>query len=106
VAALRLAEREGVGIDRMVRDMLALGHAEPAIAEIPGPYVRVTLAGGDPDTLLFAFLASLAPPTAAPDVDTLLLLHHLMRRGWVDVRRAAPVLQRSHLAKQRRRSRA
>lgn len=97
VAALRLAEREGIGIDRMVRDMLARGHAEPAIAEIPGPYVRVALVGGDPDELMLAFLASLVPPAAARDVDMLLLLHHLTRHGWVDVRRAAPVLQRSHL---------
>jgi ATP-dependent DNA helicase RecG len=97
VATLRLAEREGVGIDRMVRDMLARGHAEPAIAEIPGPYVRVTLVGGDPDSVVMAFLASLAPPTAGRDVDMLLLLHHLIRRGWVDVRAAAPVLQRSPL---------
>lgn len=97
VAALRLAEREGVGVDRMVRDMLARGHAEPAIEEISGPYVRVALVGGAPDDLVLAFLASLTPATAARDVDTLLLLHHLIRRGWVDVRRAAPVLQRSHL---------
>jgi ATP-dependent DNA helicase RecG len=97
VATLRLAEREGIGIDRMVRDMLARGHAEPAIAEIPGPYVRVTLIGGDPDELVLAFLASLAPAAAARDVDMLLLLHRLTRHGWVDVRRAAPVLQRSHL---------
>lgn len=97
VAALRLAEREGIGVDRMVRDMLARGHAEPAIAEIPGPYVRVALVGGDPDELVLAFLTSLAPPAAARDVDMLLLLHHLIRHGWVDVRRGAPVLQRSHL---------
>ena len=29
----------------MVRDMLALGHREPAIEEIAGPYVRVALVG-------------------------------------------------------------
>ena len=97
VATLRLAEREGIGIDRMVRDMLARGHAEPAIAEIAGPYVRVTLLGGNPDQLVVGLLASLDPPAAARDVDTLLVLHHLIRYGWVDVRRAAPVLQRSRL---------
>lgn len=97
VAALRLAEREGVGVDRMVRDMLARGHAEPAITEISGPYVRVTLVGGAPDAAVVTLLASLTPTNAAQDVDMLLLVHHLIRRGWVDADRAAPVLQRSRL---------
>lgn len=48
MAALRLGEREGIGVDRMVRDMLAIGRPEPGISEIAGPYVRVSLVGGDP----------------------------------------------------------
>lgn len=95
VATLRLAEREGVGVDRMVREMLALGHPSPEIAEIDGPYVRITLIGGPPKASVLALLASLEPVTAARDLDLLLLLHHLMHHGWVDVERAAPVLQRS-----------
>lgn len=93
-AALRLAEREGVGVDRMVRDMLALGHPTPEIAEIDGPYVRVSLVGGPPKAQVLALLAALEPGTAARDVDVLLLLQHLMQHGWVDVARAAPLLQR------------
>lgn len=95
VAALRLAEREGVGVDRMVREMLALGHPAPEIAEIEGPYVRVTLVGGPPNSLVVNLLASMTPANAARDVNMLLLLHYLMTHGWVDVRRATPVLQRS-----------
>lgn len=95
VAALRLCEREGVGIDRMVRDMLAIGRSTPEISEIAGPYVRVSLVGGDPDPEMVRFLADLEPSRAAQDVDLLLLLEHLTRRGWVDVERAAPVLQRN-----------
>ena len=49
MAALRLAEREGIGVDRMVRDMLAVGHQAPEISEESGPTVRVALIGGDPD---------------------------------------------------------
>lgn len=95
VAALRLAEREGIGVDRMVRDMLALGHAAPEITELDGPYVRVSLVGGAPKAAVLDLLRTLEPATTARDVDTLLLLHRCIRSGWVDVARAAPVLQRS-----------
>jgi len=94
MATLRLGEREGIGVDRMVRDMLAIGRPEPDISEVSGPYVRVSLVGGDPDAEVMEFLASLEPPTAAVDVDVLLLVDHLAKAGWVDTATAAPVLQR------------
>lgn len=97
MTALRLSEREGIGVDRMVGDMLALGHRAPEIAELPGPYVRVALVGGAPDQTVLAFLASLTPPPVARGVDALLLLTHLIRHGWVDATQAAPVLQRSRV---------
>ena len=34
MAGLGLAEREGIGADRMVRDMLAIGRPAPAILRI------------------------------------------------------------------------
>ena len=97
VASLRLAEREGIGIDRIVRDLLARGHRAPDIAEIAGPYVRITLAGGDPDATVMALLSSLQPPAAASDVDMLLVIGHLLQTGWIDVEHAAPVIQRSRV---------
>jgi ATP-dependent DNA helicase RecG len=95
MATLRLAEREGVGVDRMVRDMLALGHRVPDITEIPGPCVRIALVGGPPDFEVTEFLTALAPVTVQSDVDALLLITHLCRCGWIDANAAAPVLQRS-----------
>jgi ATP-dependent DNA helicase RecG len=95
VASLRLSEREGIGVDRMVRDMLALGHPEPEIAEVEGPMVRVSLVGGDPDRQILSLLAAMEPPSVLGDVDALLLLTRLASTGWVDVERAAPMLQRS-----------
>ncbi len=95
LAALRLCEREGVGVDRMVRDMLAIGRGAPEIGEIAGPYVRVSLLGGDPDAEITGLLADLDPPRAGQDVDLLLLIEHLSRRGWADAERAAPFLQRN-----------
>lgn len=94
MAILRLAEREGIGVDRMVGDMLAVGRPEPEISEIDGPYVRVALVGGEPDRQIVAFLSALDPARTAVDVDALLLIDHLGRHGWVDVETATPVLQR------------
>ena len=94
MATLGLAEREGIGVDRMVRDMLAIGRPAPVIAEVDGPYVRVVLLGGNPDAVIVALVATLAPAWAG-SVDSLLLIEHLTRHGWVDADTAAPVLQRS-----------
>ena len=94
MAALGLAEREGIGVDRMVRDMLALGRPAPVITEVDGPYVRVALLGGPPDTAVVDLVAALTPPRAA-SVDSLLLIEHLTRCGWVDAESATQLLQRS-----------
>lgn len=95
MASLRLAEREGIGVDRMVRDLLALGRPEPEITEIDGPYVRVVLIGGPPDEALVGFLNRVRPPNTGASVDSVLIFDHLGRHGWIDAATAAPVLQKS-----------
>ncbi len=45
--SLRLAEREGTGVDRMYVEMIRLGHRPPTFHERDGG-VRVVLNGGDP----------------------------------------------------------
>lgn len=45
--SLRIAEREGTGVDRMFIEMVRLGHRPPTFSERDGG-VRVTLRGGDP----------------------------------------------------------
>ena len=94
MAALGLAEREGIGVDRMVRDMLALGRPAPVITEVDGPYVRVALLGGPPDAAVVDLVAALTPRWAG-SVDSLLLIEHLTRSGWVDAESATGLLQRS-----------
>ncbi len=94
MAALGLAEREGIGVDRMVRDMLAIGRPAPVIAEVDGPYVRVVLLGGAPDTAVVDLVAALTPAHAG-NVDSLLLIEHLTRNGWVDAESTTELLQRS-----------
>jgi ATP-dependent DNA helicase RecG len=94
MASLRLAEREGIGVDRMVGDMLALGRPEPEIAELEGPSVRVSLIGGDPDPEVIRFLSDLRPPKAVKDLDIVLLVDHLTSHGFVDTATAQLLLQR------------
>ena len=94
MAALGLAEREGIGVDRMVRDMLAIGRPAPVIAEVDGPYVRVVLLGGAPEIAVVDLVAALTPAHAG-NVDSLLLIEHLTRNGWVDAESTTELLQRS-----------
>jgi ATP-dependent DNA helicase RecG len=92
-AAIRAAEREGVGVDRMVREMLRLGHEAPEINEIEGPYVRTALVGDAADAAWINWLDSIEPDDTSDDVNALLLLRHLVDEGWIDVIRATPLLQ-------------
>ena len=95
MAGLRLAEREGIGVDRMVRDMILIGHRPPIISEIPGPFVVTTLIGGDANADWLSFLAKVEPLAASQDVDMLLLIDQLVKEGWTDATKASPVLQRT-----------
>lgn len=90
---LRIAERQGVGVDRMVRDMIALGYPPPAISETPGPYVRVALVGDSLDEAWIRLLSRLTPDEARISLNVLVLLRRLVDVGWFDVRSAAPLLQ-------------
>lgn len=94
MSALGLGEREGIGVDRMVGSMLSSGLAKPVIVEIEGPYVRATLFGGDPDRETIKFLRAIEPSALVEDIEILMLIDVLCRRGWVDAPTAAPVLQR------------
>lgn len=96
LAALRIAEREGVGIDRMFRDMVRLGHEFPEIEEVSGPYVRATLIGGAADQAWIAWLRRIqGGKPAAIDLNSLLVLRSVLDQGWVDVDSAARVIQDS-----------
>jgi ATP-dependent DNA helicase RecG len=90
--SLRLAEQEGVGIDRMFRDMANVGHALPSIAD-RGGRVRCVLTGGAPSEPIVALIASL-PPNAQEDVDLALILHVLLGRANVAAGELTGVLQK------------
>lgn len=93
LADLRIAEREGIGVDRMVREMVRIGHQPPDIREISGPFVRTSLVGDALDEAWMAWLSEVSPSEESDDVYSLLLLRRLIRTGWVDAERAAPLIQ-------------
>lgn len=95
MAKLRLAEQQGVGVARMVGDMLSLGRPGPEITELAGPSVRVVLMGGPPDNALVELLSRIEPHEVAISVDTALLFDHLCRIGWADRFTASATLQRN-----------
>ena len=94
-AALGIAERQGIGVARMTRDMLAIGRPRPEINEITGPFVRVTLLGGEPDREVILFISDIVPVNLTAGVEPHLLIDELCRRGWIDAETAAPLLQRT-----------
>jgi len=95
LAALRVAEREGIGVDRMVRDMIRVGLEPPVIEQVDGPIVRTALIGGSADRGWLDFLHAITPTGIGEDLDVLLILRDLAEHGWVDATNVAPVIQRS-----------
>lgn len=93
LADLRVAEREGIGVDRMVWEMLRVGHAPPDIREITGPFVRTSLVGDALDEAWMSWLGSVEPPAETADVSSLLILRKLVEAGWVDTPRASRLIQ-------------
>lgn len=92
-ADLRIAEREGIGVDRMVREMIRLGHGMPDIREISGPYVRTSLVGDTLDEAWMEWLGMLKPTERARDVSSLLILRRIVTEGWADPHRVAELIQ-------------
>lgn len=99
-ASLRVAEREGVGVDRMVREMVRVGHSAPVIQEVPGPRVRAALVGDIVDRGWITFLGQVGPSSVRNDLNSLLILRRLVDHWWVDASTAAPLLQRTPLEAQ------
>lgn len=93
LADLRVAEREGVGVDRMIREMVRVGHQPPAIREITGPFVRTSLVGDALDESWIGWLSGIEPAEDSSDVSSLLLLRQLITVGWVDENTAVPLVQ-------------
>jgi ATP-dependent DNA helicase RecG len=91
--ALRLVDRQGVGVDRMYREMIVLGHRPPSISEQPGPRVRTVLTGGPPVVPVVGLVESIRPEVRQRDVRIAVLIHELLHRPFLSIAQAATALQ-------------
>lgn len=89
---LRLAEETGRGVDRMVREMIRIGHDPPVIEE-GIDFVRVALSGGAPRNSIVRYVAEL-PPEERDDTDAMLILFTLCQHRTITAEQIAPVLQK------------
>lgn len=91
--AMGLVERQGVGVDRMYREMVALGHRPPVIREEQGPRIRARLVGGDPLAAVVAVMSAIEPVSRQRDVRVALALHAVLRDGFASAPGLAQLLQ-------------
>lgn len=92
--AVGLVDKRGIGVDRMYREMIALGHRPPSITQTAGPRVRTRLKGGDPALPVLDLMSAIRPSARRNDVKVALIVHTLLHRAFVTPRTLAPVLQR------------
>ena len=92
--ALGLVEKGGLGVDRMVREMVSLGHRPPWLREEPGPRVRLRLSGGAPVLPVLSLVRRLQPSVRRRDTGVALVVATLMREPYVRPDLLVPVLQR------------
>jgi ATP-dependent DNA helicase RecG len=92
--ALHLVEKQGLGVDRMYRDMVVLGHRPPMIVEEPGPRVRTRLAGGPPVVPVVNLMSTVRPEPRQRDVRVALIIHTLLHHPFTTAGRLTGILQR------------
>lgn len=95
--ALRLVDKQGIGVDRMYREMIVLGHRPPTITEEPGPRIRTRLVGGDPVVPVMALVNAITPEYRRRDVRVAVIVHRLLHEPFLTTADAAAALQSSEL---------
>lgn len=93
--ALGLVDKQGIGVDRMYREMVTLGHQPPQITQEPGPRVRARLVGGTPVVPIMRLTTRLQPSARQRDVQVALVIHTLLHLPFTDAGHMAKVLQRT-----------
>lgn len=93
--AIGLVEKQGLGVDRMYREMVALGHRPPIIEEHGGPSVRARVRGGVPVVPVMALTNRIQPSIRRRDVRIALIVDALLRSPFVTDAQIAVALQRT-----------
>ncbi|MFV0435353.1 MAG: DUF5635 domain-containing protein [Leucobacter sp.] len=91
--ALRLVDKQGLGIDRMYQSMITLGHRPPNIVELPGPHVECTLVGGRPVVPIVRLVEAIRPEDRQRDVRVAVILYLLLHGPFVTMDRVRSALQ-------------
>ncbi|MBT0772948.1 putative DNA binding domain-containing protein [Kineosporia sp. J2-2] len=91
--AMGLVERQGIGVDRMYREMISLGHRPPVIRQEPGPQVRTRLVGGQPLSAVMVSLGAVSPADRQRDLRVAIGLHVMLRDGFLTAETLAALLQ-------------
>lgn len=91
--ALRLVDRQGVGVDRMYQEMIVLGHRPPHITEQPGPRVRAVLIGGPPVVPVLLLTEAIRPEIRQRDVRIAVLVYALLHQPFLSLDQVAAALQ-------------
>ncbi|GAB3594530.1 Divergent AAA domain protein [Corynebacterium faecale] len=91
--ALGLVDKQGVGVDRMYRDMIILGHQPPLITELPGQYVECVLVGGEPVSPIVNCVRAITPSARQQDFRVAIILHQLLHRSFITVEILTGALQ-------------
>ncbi|MGP9723020.1 DUF5635 domain-containing protein [Corynebacterium sp. AOP40-9SA-29] len=91
--ALGLVDKQGVGVDRMYRDMIVVGHRPPDITEEPGQYVQCTLTGGSPVYPVLDCVRAILPEQRQQDFRIAVILYQLLHRAFITRRSTAAALQ-------------
>lgn len=95
VRALGLVDKQGIGVDRMYREMVILGHRPPLLTEEPGPRVRVRLVGGQPVIPVMRLTSRIQPTARQRDVQVALVIYTLLHHPFTTATQIAGVLQRT-----------
>lgn len=95
VRALGLVDKQGIGVDRMYREMVTLGHRPPLLIEEQGPRVRTRLVGGRPVVPVMRLTSRIQPVARQRDVQVALVVYTLLHRPFTTAEQMATVLQRT-----------
>ena len=91
--AIGLVDKQGIGIDRMYREMIAQGHRAPRITEVAGPAVECVLRGGKPVLPVLQLMSKIVPTIRQKDTRIALVLYTLFQSPFLREKQLQNVLQ-------------
>lgn len=91
--AITLVDKQGVGVDRMYRDMISMGHNPPQIVDESGINVVCTLVGGVPVLPVLRTVQRIRPSERQDDYRIAIILYELIHRPFFTLLGLAHALQ-------------